>query len=82
MFFRCSVDEAAVAEEVAGAIVARVQAGDFTPSSRIPIRPDDPIAAIWGLGMRADDDGSEGDGDRGDAVGRDTAHAGSSGGDE
>ena len=82
VFFRCSVDEAAVAEEVAGAIVARVQAGDFTPSSRIPIRPDDPIAAIWGLGMRADDDGSEGDGDRGDAVGRDTAHAGSSGGDE
>ena len=61
VFFRCSVDEAAVAEEVAGAIVARVQAGDFTPSSRIPIRPDDPIAAIWGLGMRADDDGSEGD---------------------
>ena len=82
VFFRCSVDEAAVAEEVAGAIVARVQAGDFTPSSRIPIRPDDPIAAIWGLGMRADDDGSEGDGDCGDAVGRDTAHAGSSGGDE
>lgn len=82
VFFRCSVDEAAVAEEVAGAIVARVQAGDFTPSSRIPIRPDDPIAAIWGLGMRADDDGSEGDGDHGDAVGRETAHAGSSGGDE
>lgn len=82
VFFRCSVDEAAVAEEVAGAIVARVQAGDFTPSSRIPIRPDDPIAAIWGLGMRADDDGSEGDGDRGDVVGRETAHAGSSGGDE
>ena len=82
VFFRCSVDEAAVAEEVAGAIVARVQAGDFTPSSRIPIRPDDPIAAIWGLGMRADDDGSESDGDRGDVVGRETAHAGSSGGDE
>jgi len=82
VFFRCSVDEAAVAEEVAGAIVARVQAGDFTPSSRIPIGPDDPIAAIWGLGMRADDDGSEGDGDRGDVVGRETAHAGSSGGDE
>jgi len=34
------------------------------------------------LGMRADDDGSEGDGDHGDAVGRETAHAGSSGGDE
>lgn len=48
------------AEDLAEDIVRRVVAGELSPSERIPIRPDDPLAPIWGLGQRgiADDDSS------------------------
>ncbi len=40
------------AEELATDIVRRILAGELAPSERIPIRPDDPLAPIWGLGHR------------------------------
>ena len=50
------------AEALAQDIVRRVLAGDFTPSERIPVGPDDPLAPIWGLGQRglAEEDASGG----------------------
>lgn len=40
------------AEAAAAAIVARILAGDFAPSARVPVRAGDAFAPIWGLGMR------------------------------
>jgi ATP-dependent helicase/nuclease subunit B len=48
------------AEELATDIVRRILAGELAPSERIPIRPDDPLAPIWGLGHRGL---AEGDGE-------------------
>jgi predicted AAA+ superfamily ATPase len=40
------------AEERATDIVRCILAGELAPSPRTPIRPDDPLAPIWGLGHR------------------------------
>jgi ATP-dependent helicase/DNAse subunit B len=55
------------AEAQASEIVARILAGDFTPSARIPVRPDDPLGPVWGLGFRVldDDEARGGDETRG-----------------
>ena len=49
--------------QVSGATCARaaaILAGELAPSPRVPIRPDDPLAPIWGLGHRGL---AEGDGE-------------------
>lgn len=51
-FLECSVDQAERAEERAREIVASVMAGEFTPSDRVPVDARDPLAAVWGLGLR------------------------------
>ncbi len=51
-FLECSDDQAERAEERAREIVASVMAGEFTPSDRVPVDARDPLAAVWGLGLR------------------------------
>ena len=57
---RATEERLDAAEEVAERVVRQILAGDFRPSPKVPIRPDDPFAPIWGLGQRglSDDDGS------------------------
>ena len=66
-FLKASSDDLDAAEAQAAAIVARILAGDFTPSARAPVGADDPLAPVWGLGLRGADAGDEsvGDGDDG-----------------
>jgi hypothetical protein len=52
-FLEASEHDLEQAEECARAIVARICAGDFAPAERPPVRPEDPLAVIWGLGMRS-----------------------------
>jgi len=62
-FLKAGSDDLDAAEAQAAAIVARILAGDFTPSARAPVGADDPLAPVWGLGLRGADAGDESDGD-------------------
>ncbi len=60
-FLECTDDEMDSAHERATEVVAAVMAGQFTPAKSVPVRSDDPLAQIWGVGLRgldAQDDGS------------------------
>ncbi len=54
-FLEASEGELAEAEELARDIVKEIRAGQFTPSERVPVQCDDPLAPIWGVGMRGSD---------------------------
>ena len=76
-FLECSDAQLVEAEALAAVVVGRILDGDFTPSQKAPIKKGDPLAAIWGLGLRTAAD--EGDGEA------DDEHAGdfeAEGGDE
>jgi len=67
-FLECSVDQAERAEDRAREIVASVMAGEFTPSDRVPVDARDPLAAVWGLGLRiTNEDEAAESGDESDA---------------
>ena len=53
VFLEASDADLDAAEDLARAIVADIRAGRFEPAERLPLWPDDPLAPIWGLGMRA-----------------------------
>ena len=49
----CTPAEFDMAYDEARRVVDGVLRGDFTPAERTPFPPDDPLAAVWGLGLRA-----------------------------
>ncbi len=57
-FLEASEADIEQAEALARSIVERICAGDFVPAERVPVRSDDPLAVIWGLGMRPVLDGA------------------------
>ena len=55
-FLYLECDDAAfdVAEARARDVVASIRAGDFSPALRSPVQSNDPLAPIWGIGLRVD----------------------------
>jgi len=51
-FLEITDEELDLAEAAAGEIVGAIRRGEFTPSKRVPIRSEDPLAPIWGQGLR------------------------------
>ncbi|MCE2884313.1 MAG: PD-(D/E)XK nuclease family protein [Planctomycetaceae bacterium] len=49
----CTAAEFDMAYDEARRVVDGVLRGDFAPAERTPFPPDDPLAAVWGLGLRA-----------------------------
>lgn len=49
----CSPEEFDDAFGEAQRVVQGVLDGEFTPAARTPFPPDDPLAAVWGLGLRS-----------------------------
>ncbi|RLS65767.1 MAG: PD-(D/E)XK nuclease family protein [Planctomycetota bacterium] len=62
-FLKCTDDEMASARTRAEEVVAAVIAGEFTPAPGVPVRSDDPLAQIWGVGLRGLDESDDGFGD-------------------
>lgn len=79
----CTSEEFDAAFEEARRVVAGVLQGEFTPAARAPISADDPLAAVWGLGLRMQVLGQVeslgGDGSRGDLRGGASDRNGSGG---
>jgi len=49
----CASSEFDAAFDEARRVVDGVLRGEFAPAKRTPFPPDDPLAAVWGLGLRA-----------------------------